>query len=65
MLTCVDRVDRVAEAVHPRVRLDPQVRPTREVTPPPRSPFGYGQPAHAGTCPTAPSRSTHTPLPGS
>ncbi len=60
VLTCVDREDRVAEAVHPRVRPDPQVRPTREVTPPHRSPVGYGQPAHAGTCPTAPSRSTHT-----
>ncbi len=65
VLTCVDREDRVAEAVHPRVRPDPQVRPTREVTPPRRSLVGYGRPAHAGTCPTAPSRSTHTLPPGS
>ncbi len=60
VLTCVDREDRVAEAVHPRVRPNPQVRPIREVTPPHQSLDGYGRPAHAGTCPTAPSRSTHT-----
>ncbi len=65
VLTCVDREDRVAEAVHPLVRPDPQVRPTREVTPPRRSLVGYGRPAHAGTCPTTPSRSTHTLPPGS
>ncbi len=63
--TCVDHADHVAEAAHPRVRLDPQARPIRWVTPPYKSPVGYGQPAHAGTYPTAPSRSTHTPPPGS
>ncbi len=65
VLTCVDREDHVAEAVRPRVRPNPQVRPNREVTPPHQSLDGYGRPAHAGTCPTAPSRSTHTLPPGS
>ncbi len=54
MYTCVDHADRVAEAAHPRVRLDPPARPIRWVTPPYKSPVGYGQPAHAGTYPTAP-----------
>ncbi len=64
MLTCVDHADRVTEAAHPCIKLDIQARPTRWVTPPHKSLVGYGQPAHAGTYRTAPSRFTHTPLPG-